>query len=57
MIKEINLLKEIKNTEEYKNALKNMSDEEKKLVEKATENIIKDFEEKILNPLKNLLNK
>lgn len=48
------LLKELKESQEYKDILAKMSDEERKLSEQAIENLLKEFEETVLDPLKSL---
>lgn len=50
-------LKELLENPEYQRILSEMSDEERKIAEKAAKDLILHFEQKILDPLKNSLKK
>lgn len=47
------LVKSLKENPEYKKALEKMSDEERQIAEKASEALLRDFEEKVLGPIRN----
>jgi hypothetical protein len=51
------LFEELKETPEFKKTLEKMSDEERRLAEKASEELLRHFEENILVPLRNSLKK
>lgn len=48
------LLKELKEHPEYNKILEKMSDEERKLAEQAISDMFKQFEQNVLEPLKNV---
>jgi hypothetical protein len=45
------LLKSLRENPGYQKALEKMSDEERKIAEKASEDLLRDFQEKCLNPI------
>lgn len=51
------LVKSLHENPAYKEALKKMSDEERQLAEKASEEFLKDFQEKYLQPIWDSLGK
>lgn len=52
-----NIFKELKESPEYKMVLAKMSDEERQATEKATEELLRHFEDNVLGPLKSVLGK
>lgn len=48
------ILKELKNSPEYQKILEKMSDEERALAEKGVEDLLRDFEQNVLTPLRNV---
>lgn len=51
------LLKSLRENPGYQKALEKMSEEERKIAEKASEDLLRDFQEKVLGPLQNGLKK
>lgn len=49
-----NILTELKKDPNYQKNLEKLSDEERKLTEQALENMLEQFEQNVLGPLKNL---
>lgn len=48
------ILKDLKDHPEYKKIIAKMSDEEKQLAEKAVADLVEQFEQNILEPLRNI---
>lgn len=49
------IIKDLQNNPEYQRLIEKMSSEERQMTEKAVEALLKEFEEKIIAPLKNEL--